>query len=300
MTKIHHIPFRFDEWLAGTVALDAVDVGVYIQAIALIYSHGGEVEREELRRVVRCHGTAFKASLGRLLALGKLVENGTKLTSKRCLNELETARKRVENLCYNGAKGGRPPKKINEIAKPDGFYARAKGNQNQIKEDSKNLLGEDLGRCAPSEAPAATVEAPPETPAPRPEVVAAPEPPEPSPPATPDPDPPITAEDRAYMAQRLGELIAQMTGEAPRAPAIRDPVAYERARTKSKRDNWLDLNHAFASEHFDGQARWDAWEAIDIARRAGSREATPAHVSKLLESLNDARLAAAGAERVAA
>jgi hypothetical protein len=132
--------------------------------------------------------------------------------------------------------------------------------------------------------PAPTVPEPAETPPPRPE----------------DPDPPITAEDRAYMAQRLDELIAQMTGEAPRAPAIRDPVAYERARTKSKRDNWLDLNHAFASEHFDGQARWDAWEAIDIARRAGSREATPAHVSKLLESLNDARLAAAGAERVAA
>ena len=84
--------------------MPVADVGVYIQAVALIYSHGGEVERDELRRIVRCRKQVFEASLGRLLALGKLTLHGTRLRSERCTTTIRTCRERVLKLTDNGRK----------------------------------------------------------------------------------------------------------------------------------------------------------------------------------------------------
>jgi len=128
MIKLRHVPFFSDEWLVGTATMPVADVGVYIQAVALIYSHGGEVERDELRRIVRCRKQVFDASLGRLLAAGKLTLHGTRLRSERCTTTIRTCHERVLKLTDNGRKGGRPPNDIKDLPKPNGSYARAKGN----------------------------------------------------------------------------------------------------------------------------------------------------------------------------
>src|SRR4029079_9257470 len=129
MTKIRHVDFYADEFLAGTATLDVVDVGVYWTACAMIYSRGGPIEIAELKRFVRCHAIVFDNALGRLIEVGKLIRDGTRVTCERCLNELQKAVTRVEKWSQNGSKGGRPSNKINEVAKPSGSYARAKGNQ---------------------------------------------------------------------------------------------------------------------------------------------------------------------------
>src|SRR6185436_18557500 len=149
MIKLRHVPFFSDEWLVGTATMPVADVGVYIQAVALIYSHGGEVECDELRRIVRCRKQVFEASLGRLLALGKLTLHGTRLRSERCTTTIRTCHERVLKLTDNGRKGGRPPNDINDLPKPNGSYARAKGNQELKERESKNLR-EELGRSAPA------------------------------------------------------------------------------------------------------------------------------------------------------
>ena len=121
--KVHHIDFYPDEWLAGTATLSVADRGLYITAVAMIYSHGGPVKIADLKLVSPMHGRAFKNSLARLIEAGKLRINGAEISCKRCENELEKARNRIAKATQNGRKGGRPINKNNEIEKPDGFPA---------------------------------------------------------------------------------------------------------------------------------------------------------------------------------
>lgn len=115
--KIRHFDFYPDEWLAGTIDLDASERGLYITACALIYSHGGSIDRAHLRAACRQdHGLAFNRQLKRLLDLGKLAENDGRITNKRCENEIRKTGERVEKARKNGEKGGRPK----ELEKPDG------------------------------------------------------------------------------------------------------------------------------------------------------------------------------------
>lgn len=149
-TKIRHVDFYHDEWLAGTATLDVVDVGVYITACAMIYSRGGPIQLEDLKRFVRCHAKVFANAFRRLVQAGKLTLTGTEVCCKRCANELETARKRVATWSQNGSKGGRPRKEINEVAKPSGSYARAELPTIRSKKDSDAYAS---GADAPSPPP---------------------------------------------------------------------------------------------------------------------------------------------------
>lgn len=151
MTKVRYVDFYHDEWLAGTIGLDPFDIGIYITACAMIYSRGGAVERDDLKRAVRCHGHAFKAALERLLRGGKLHERGSQITCKRCSNELQKAVKRVANAAQNGAKGGRPPRNPNGLDKPSGYNARAEPRTTNL-EDSVEPSG-STGADAPAHPP---------------------------------------------------------------------------------------------------------------------------------------------------
>lgn len=99
--KVRRIDFYPDEWLAGTATLDAVEMGVYISICSLIYSHGGPVEKAEVRRFVKLHGNAFNRAFRRLEELGKIDVNGSEIDQKRCGNELKHARKRKRNWMEN-------------------------------------------------------------------------------------------------------------------------------------------------------------------------------------------------------
>lgn len=117
MRKIRHFDFYPDEWLTGTAELDAAERGLYITACSLIYSNGGAITVERLRAACPCdHGLAFSRQLRRLIELGKLTENGPRITNERCENEIRKSEERVAKAQRNGTKGGRP----SGLAKPDG------------------------------------------------------------------------------------------------------------------------------------------------------------------------------------
>jgi len=120
MTKVRHIDFYPDEWLAGTATLEPLEVCIYITACAMIYSHGGAVLRDEIRRRVRCHGNAFNRAIARLLDLGKLSAEGGEIANKRCGKELEKAEKRVGKAQENGRKSNGRPIKNNDLENPAG------------------------------------------------------------------------------------------------------------------------------------------------------------------------------------
>lgn len=53
-----------------------------------------------------------------------------------------------------------------------------------------------------------------------------------------------------------------------------------------KRDLWLNNLAGFVSEAFDGDARMAAWQAIEDARSAGTREATPKHIRQTIDDID--------------
>jgi uncharacterized protein YdaU (DUF1376 family) len=164
MTKIRRVDFDADEWLAGTATLDVVDVGIFAVAEAMIYSHGGPIEKADLKRFVRCHGKAFENAFARLVASGRLILNGSEVSSKRCLNELEKARKRIAKWSENGSKGGRPSNKPNGLDEPSGSYARASTSQpirDTKNQPSQPSLSPSPARAREAEPPEVPTETPP-------------------------------------------------------------------------------------------------------------------------------------------
>jgi uncharacterized protein YdaU (DUF1376 family) len=119
--KIRRVDWYFDEWLAGTARLDAVERGVYVTICNLIYSHGGPIESEGLASLCGCHGNSFRRAMDRLKKLGKIIENGSEISVKRCGKEIEKARIRLGKAKENGRKSGGRPNKINGVAKPPGY-----------------------------------------------------------------------------------------------------------------------------------------------------------------------------------
>lgn len=117
--KVRRVDFYPDDWIAGTVGLDALERGIYITACAMIYSHGGPIRKDELKRCSGCHGNAYRRALARLVDLGKIIENEADFDVKRCGIELEKARIRVGNAQENGVKGGRPPKETKDLENPE-------------------------------------------------------------------------------------------------------------------------------------------------------------------------------------
>ena len=55
MTKIRYVKFNPDEWLVGTFGLNCSEVGVYIQAICLVYSSGGGIlpNRRKIDEIIK-------------------------------------------------------------------------------------------------------------------------------------------------------------------------------------------------------------------------------------------------------
>lgn len=124
--------------------LDNAERGLYITACALIYSHGGEIEREHLRQACRDHGLAFKRQLERLLSLGKLIENGSRITNKRAENELRMARERTENASRNGLLGNdiKRLKYAGRVNSADANHQPSTTNHQQIDSEASPLAAE--------------------------------------------------------------------------------------------------------------------------------------------------------------
>lgn len=149
MIKVRHIDFYPDEWLHGTSRLKPMEIAVYITACMMIYSHGGPIEKDDLRDQLRCPGRAFGPALDRLVEKGKLCLDGTLVMSKRCATELQKARNRIAKAVQNGSKGGRPCGEINDLGEPAGsFQSNLTTNLQPPKEDS-------VGADAPTAAAAA-------------------------------------------------------------------------------------------------------------------------------------------------
>lgn len=239
--KVRRVDFYPDDWIAGTGDLSLDQRGLYVTACALIYSRGGPITRDHLRKQCPGHLRRFNAALAALVMLRKLVEEDGQIDQKRCERELEHAQKRVVTARKNGSMGGRPRRNTNDLAEPDGsFSTRARVEKPSPPSKERKELEVDLGRSAP-----------------------------------PGRDAPSEA-DIAHVDRIVAETV--------RSGMLRRNGYGENGI--SKRDAWLNNLAKFVGQALDADARMIAWEAIEIARNAGSREATPRHVRRAVDDID--------------
>ncbi len=295
--KVRRVDFSPDEWLGGTARLSDAECGIYIRACALIYSHGGPITRADLRDVCKGRGPRFQRGLDSLIGHGKLIAlDAERLDQARCEAELARARRRIEAAKDGARSRWDSADQAEENSGPDVHERYTKGtravherytklpreeavssetnvlvdavampsltgNAKRKKERFKNLKG-PLG--CPPRARALAHEAPPE---------------------------PHSAEDKAAVDQIVAEVqeILRLPASGLRNGTY-NPVAYREAISVTKRDTWLNNLATFAGEALPGlPEKMAAWEAIEAARNAGSRNATPPDIRRALDQLSRLR-----------
>ena len=99
MAKIRYVKFNPDEFLVGTLGLNCSEVGVYIQAICLMYSSGGGIlpTDERLMRSLNSKPNIIRKHLLSLVSKNKLEFDGKYLVNTRVLNEIQRVNKRLAN-----------------------------------------------------------------------------------------------------------------------------------------------------------------------------------------------------------
>src|SRR5262249_43052394 len=123
MAKVRRIDLSFDEFIAGTIGLSDVEMGIFWRACLLIYSRSGPIDRRTLRKACDSQARTFNRCLDRLLEGGKLIEKEGKLTQNRCQTEIKLASNRAETSAKNLANRWRKPLKNKETphAAPTSF-----------------------------------------------------------------------------------------------------------------------------------------------------------------------------------
>lgn len=198
-----------------------------------------------------------------------------RITNRRCQDELQKAALKIEQKRQAAAASVRVGKSLKNlkqhrtgvgISVPNGT-PNDPGNQ-EPKKESLREEGDELGRDAPSGGLA---------------------PPDPDPPTEVPTGPELSQDDRDYINAGFTDVVAGLKGRRCRVHGIHDPEAYKRETKRRTRENWLAVLHGFIAERFDGEHRIEGFRLIHIALEAGSREATPRHVTKTLDDIDKLR-----------
>jgi hypothetical protein len=105
------------------------------------------------------------------------------------------------------------------------------------------------------------------------------------------PPEPHSAEDKAAVDAIVAGLLDTLA-LPPRGlrRGVYDEVAYRQAITDHKRDQWLNNLATWAGEALPGlPEKMAAWEAIEQARNAGSRDATPPDIRRAVDAISRLR-----------
>lgn len=99
--------------------------GIYIQIVALIYAHGGEIENDPawIGRLANCSSRLARSLINQLIELDKLQLQGSKITQRRCELELNKKRTHLEECANGGRKSAelrRENRKIKDLVSSDG------------------------------------------------------------------------------------------------------------------------------------------------------------------------------------
>lgn len=152
------------DWLAGTADLTAMERGVYITLLALMYDRGGPLPIDHARLSRRCNmtGPAFLRALESLIREGKITSDGEKISNPRVENELSATSSRREN-----AKNSANSRWVKVEQKQQSVYATASVSHMLPEPEPESELKKELSSlrsdsCAapPSAAPPPPIKTP--------------------------------------------------------------------------------------------------------------------------------------------
>ena len=105
LDRLFRVDFYPQDWLIATGKMTPEQRGVFIQIVALIYSHRGAIENDPawIGRAANCSSRLVRSVIDQLVASDDLQIDGSKIRQRRCERELNAHRTRLE---YS-AKGGR-------------------------------------------------------------------------------------------------------------------------------------------------------------------------------------------------
>ena len=115
--KVRRVDFHPDEYIVGASALTFEEQGVFWMICALVVSHGGPIDADYKRLGALGHVRPSKAEriVDRLIEMGKITKNGSKLVQKRAETQLKLAQNRIENASKNAQKRWSEPKENNHL-----------------------------------------------------------------------------------------------------------------------------------------------------------------------------------------
>ena len=98
MSKIRHVDFYPDEFLAGVAGLGPAEIGAYWIACTLMYSRGGPIPDDDtwIARNCGCNPRTWRALKDRLVSAGKLTVHDGFISNSRVIREIERAQKRLK------------------------------------------------------------------------------------------------------------------------------------------------------------------------------------------------------------
>jgi uncharacterized protein YdaU (DUF1376 family) len=137
MKKSPWFKFYPQDWLSGTRCLSPYDTGIYITLIAMMYDQCGPLifDRPTLAHLCGTFAKPFSASVDRLIAQGKLIEDQSGLSNRRTM---EVLAERVQK--YNLRTGeniiSESGQKIEQNQDSGGRLARSREKQKQKQSES--------------------------------------------------------------------------------------------------------------------------------------------------------------------
>jgi len=255
------MPLYIGDYLRDTTRLTAAEHGAYLLLIMDYWVNGPPPDDDrQLARIARTSVTVWRRHRREIVSKMFTIKGGF-WVHKRIESELARAKEAIEQKRTAGLASAASRHARNGTAQPNGRCNSVRDSvRTQVYQDTdlrfKNLKG-DLG-CAL----------------------------EPEPP----PEPP-SAEDKAAVDRVVGELLA--TIELPPTGLRRgvyDEAAYRQAINGRKREVWLNSLATWVGEGLPNlPEKMAAWEAIEAARNAGSRDATPPDVRRAVDALSRLR-----------
>lgn len=271
------MPLYIGDYLRDTTRLTAAEHGAYLLLIMDYWVNGPPPDDDrQLARIARTSVTVWRRHRREIVSKMFTIKGGF-WVHKRIESELARAKEAIGQKRTAGLASAASRHARNGTAQPNGRCNSVRDSvRTQVYQDTdlrfKNLKG-DLGCALEPEPP--------------------PEPPSAEDVAAVDREElePHSAEDKAAVDQTVAHVLATIAlPPTGLRRGVYDEAAYRQAINGRKREVWLNSLATWVGEGLPGlPEKMAAWEAIEAARNAGSRAATPPDIRRAVDALSRLR-----------
>lgn len=150
-----YVPFYPSDWLAGTRGLSAVETGVYITIIAMMYEREApiDIDRKRLARLCGATPATFEKALDALISEGKIIIENGGLWNARVQIEIEKRSEKSEGARASAKKRWGKTKQNQHKGDANAVETQCEPHANQNQNQNQSRDGGGGSACAREAAP---------------------------------------------------------------------------------------------------------------------------------------------------